>query len=64
MEMPDVKTVATDEQAGVRYEVMAYRKMTDNEMIFAIRMYHSQRRKKKLKKGTLITIMSIIGHNE
>jgi hypothetical protein len=61
---PSVRTTATDKPNNVTYHVMAYRKLTDDEMMMAIRLYHSQpkvRRRKTPLRNKVITIISILG---
>lgn len=64
MEMPKVRNVLNDERAGVRYEVLAYRRLTEGELLTAVRFFLSQRKAKRPKRGTVVTIVSIIGHDE
>jgi hypothetical protein len=64
MELPDVKHLLIDDKNEVRYEVLAYRKLTREEVIMAVRHYKSQKKIKKPKKGTIITIVTVIGHDE
>jgi hypothetical protein len=62
MKVPDVLTVLTDTRSEVRYEVYAYRELTQTEMVFAIKTYLASV-KKKPKKGTCVTIHSIIDND-
>jgi hypothetical protein len=62
MNMPDVLTEATDPRSQVQYQVYAYRQLTREEMELAVRMYLSNQ-KKKPKKGSCVTIYSIIGED-
>jgi hypothetical protein len=64
MEMPGVENLAVDEQKGVRYRVMAYRRLGEDEVVMCIRMYLGQKRRKKPKRGDEITIVTILGHDE
>ena len=64
MESPKVKTVLRDSKNGVRYEVMAYRQLTRQELLGAVRYFNSQRKGGKHKRGTIITIMTIIGFDD
>lgn len=63
MEMPNVVTEAIDETKNVRYEVVAYRKLTPNELVFAIR-HALARMKRKPKKNSVCRLVAIIGHDE
>ena len=65
MTMPSVRTSLMDDRNGVRYDVLAYRQLSRGELLTAVRVYLSQRkRRRKLKRGTLVEIVSIIGHDE
>lgn len=63
MEMPSVRSTIKDPAKDVTYHVMAYRTLSREELVQSVRAYHSSRRTKKLKKGQVITIMTIIGAN-
>lgn len=63
MEQPNTKTTLRDAARGVTFHVVAYRNLTEAEAISAIRHFMS-RHKTKLKRGSEITIMTIIGHRE
>ena len=60
---PNVKNIIKDPEKGVTYNVIAYRKLTRKEMIQAVCHYHAQKKTKKPKKGDVITIVTVIGHN-
>ncbi len=65
MEMPNVRSTLIDSESNVTYHVMAYRSLTREEMVLSVRQYWAQKkRSRKIKPGTEITIISIIGHNE
>ncbi|MGE0536257.1 MAG: hypothetical protein AB7O68_14855 [Pirellulales bacterium] len=59
MKKPTVKTEAIDARSKVKYEVLAYRKLTKREIEAAI-IFSSSCRKKKPKAGTTVTIYSAI----
>jgi len=63
MEAPNVLNVVNDQARGVKYHVMAYRRMTRAELLQAVAMYLS-RAKKKPKAGTLVTLVTIIGFDQ
>jgi hypothetical protein len=52
-----------DEARGVTYDVMAYRLLTRIELRAAVRYFCAGQRGKP-KRGTLVTIVSIVGHAE
>lgn len=65
MEMPKVRSTLIDSGSNVTYHVLAYRPLTREEMVLSVRHYWAQKKKvRKIKPGTEITIISIIGHNE
>ena len=60
-ELPAVENIIIDEQRGVTYNVMAYRKLTRDEMVAGVRHFLSQKGSKKyLKRGAVIKIISVI----
>jgi hypothetical protein len=64
MELPQVSNPIRDDGKNVTYNVIAYRKLSRNEIVQAVRYYHSQKKTKKLKNGTTVKIVTIIGHND
>lgn len=52
-----------DEVRGVTYDVIAYRQLTRAELLAAVSVYLGGRRGKS-KRGTLVTVFSIIGHDD
>ena len=60
MEMPTVKNVAVDKVNGITYEVMAYRQITQGEMLAAIRQANGTK-KRKPKRGTKFTLITLFG---
>lgn len=61
MLQPNTDNLFKDLESNVTYNVKAYRKLSRQEMIAAIRGYHAQK-KPKLTKGSTITIHTILGH--
>ncbi len=59
MKMPNIKTVLEKPVNGVKFEVLAYRKLTDREMLQAVAHFFRSA-KKKPKPGSTITIVSVI----
>ncbi len=64
IQTPKVRNIYHDQTHGVRYEVLSYRPLTKGELILAVRMYLAQAKAKRLKRGAVIQITSIIGYNE
>ena len=60
MNMPNVSDPIEDSQAGVIYDILAYRTLTRAERVMSVRHYLSQQ-KREAKRGTKVTIISIIG---
>jgi hypothetical protein len=66
MQQPKVRSVILDKERGVRYEILAYRKLTQAEMEEAVASLWRQMRRKRLKppkKGQTIIIETIIGYD-
>jgi len=59
MKLPDVVTTLVDQERGVIYEVVAYRRLTKQELITSVR-YHLSRLKKKPKRGDVFRILIAI----
>lgn len=62
MDIPNVSNPIQDSQRDVIYEILAYRTLTRAERVMSVRHYLSQQ-KKKPKRGTKVTIVSIIGYD-
>lgn len=63
MEMPTVVTEAIDEARNIQYQVVAYRKLSQGEVVLAIR-HALANMKRKPKKNAVCRLVTIIGHNE
>ena len=59
MQMPDVKNEFSAPVNGIKFVVMAYRVLTDHEMLESISHYFRSV-KKPANKGSVVTIISII----
>lgn len=64
MEAPAVLNVVNDRARGVKYHVMAYRQMTRVELLQAVAMYLRSNKGKHPKRGSLVTVVTIIGFDE
>ncbi len=60
MDMPTVQNVLTDSEKNIRYEVYAYRALTEEELIFAVRSFLGST-KRKPKQGSCVEIHTVIG---
>lgn len=65
MHEPNINNIIKDEDNKITYNIKAYRRLAREEMVQAVQFYYRQKKtKKKLKPGTTITIITIIGFNE
>jgi hypothetical protein len=61
MQRPSVHNERLDKENQVVYDVVAYRELREAEIVMAIRAYLSRRPKRRPKRGTRVTIVTIIG---
>lgn len=63
MEMPNIPHRMRDAERNVEYVVMAYRKLTRQEVVAAIHAYLAQQRRKpaKNKRVTILTTLGATG---
>ena len=64
MIMPNIVSTIVDPGKNITYQVVAYRKLSRNELVMSVRHYWSQRKKPKVKPGGTVKIISIIGHSD
>lgn len=64
MQPPNISNPIKDPEADVTYNVMAYRQLSRAEVVQAVRMYMAQKKGKKPKRGTTVTIITVIGATE
>ncbi|MBH9502978.1 hypothetical protein I5L48_24525 [Pseudomonas aeruginosa] len=60
MEAPSVRNSIKDSAKDINYHVMAYRALTRPELVQAVGYYNSTT-KKKPKRGSSVTVITIIG---
>lgn len=60
MQRPNVLNVLTDPKKNIRYEVLAYRTLREDELVMAVRQVLSQS-KKAPKRDSTVTIETLIG---
>lgn len=60
METPTLRRTVIDEERSVRYQIFAYRDLTEGEAVAAVRFFLSQKRRKP-KKNSTIEIHTVIG---
>lgn len=60
MEMPSVSRVLIDTRSNVRYEVLSYRPLSEDELIGAVRMKRAMM-KKKPRPNSVCQIVTMIG---
>lgn len=58
--MPTVDNFVVDEERNIKFNIRAYRKLTPEEAITAVRFFYSQK-KRNPKKNSQVIIMSLIG---
>jgi hypothetical protein len=64
MENPNVISTIVDKEKDIRFDIVAYRKLTRAEMIQAVSEFYNQKKMpKKLKPGSTIKIITIIGYD-
>jgi hypothetical protein len=63
MNSPDVVSTIRDDERGITYRIVAYRALTYAEKVSTVQSFLAQKRKPKLKPGSTITMMTIIGHD-
>lgn len=63
MEQPNVETKLLDKRNNILYIVLAYRKLTEQEMHQQIALFYRDT-KKKIKKNSKYIIQTIIGYDE
>jgi hypothetical protein len=61
MQLPPVKNAIRDEENKVTYEVLAYRELSYEELVMAIRVYNGQKRSKKKDRNCTVQIITMIG---
>ena len=62
MEAPTIKNILHDESKNIRYVILAYRTLTRNELLSWVRFGVSNM-KKKPKRNSTYTFVTIIGHD-
>lgn len=61
MELPTVHNPMKNEENNVLYDVVAYRKLTYDEIVSTIRAYHRQRKSRRKVRNCTIEIVTLIG---
>ena len=61
MESPRVQNSLVDPDNNVTYHVMAYRRLTEQELRMAVQYYLANRRRKSPDRNKTITIVSSLG---
>lgn len=64
MDLPDIVSTLVDNEKNITYKVFAFRKLTRDELVLAVRHFYAQKKKPKVRPGQTIKILSTIGHNE
>ena len=61
MELPTVKNVLRDPKKRITYEVMAYRELTERELIAAVRTFRATKQGRRVRRNTTYTIITQFG---
>ncbi|MEO9595805.1 hypothetical protein [Rhodopirellula bahusiensis] len=61
MKAPSISNIVRDEKRNITINVMAYRKLSERELVQSVRYFRSTKQGRRLKKNSTYTIMSIIG---
>ena len=61
---PNVRTSLYDPNTEITYHVLAYRTLSHHELLQSIATYQSQNQRKKLKRRSSVTIITLIGVND
>jgi hypothetical protein len=64
MNPPNVSNIARDADRNITFNVLAYRTLSQQELLMAIRYFRSTKQGRKLKANTTYTIVSVIGCND
>lgn len=64
MERPTVKSTIKDAEKNITYVVLAYRKLTREEMVSSVRHFWAQKKRPKVKPGETVIIETIYGHDQ
>ncbi len=60
---PNEITTLTDPQSRITFRVVAYRKLSDSEMIQQWYLFRQTKQGRKVKRNSTYTLMTIIGHD-
>ncbi len=61
MQMPSVSHVAKDPERNITFNVLAYRQMSQADVLQSIRYFRSTKSGRRLKKNTTYTMSTIFG---
>ena len=61
MESPNISNIIKSLDGNITYDVLAYRTLSRQEIVAAIQVFNSQNKRKRIKPGTTITILTTIG---
>ncbi|VDG71133.1 MULTISPECIES: hypothetical protein [Clostridium] len=60
---PTIKTILNDKKHNSSFVVLAYRKLSKNELIFSYNLYLSQNHLKRLPSNTTVEYQTLFGYN-
>jgi hypothetical protein len=61
MQLPNVDNFIKDSQQGVTYNICAYRKLSQDEMMRAMRIFIQQQEGRRPARGAVVKIFSLAG---
>jgi predicted transcriptional regulator len=64
MERPTVKNIIKDDRKNITFVILAYRKLTKEEMVDTVRSLWSQKKPPKILPGQEVVIETIYGHDQ
>jgi len=64
MDTPNVKTTMRSREQNFVFHVMAYRVLTESEMIYALKKWMKINHFKKIPKNKEVTFITILGFDE
>lgn len=61
MNLPQTASEIRDPRKNITYRILAYRPLTREEMVLAVRAYLANKRTKAPKAGETVIILSVLG---
>jgi hypothetical protein len=64
MQLPSVDNFVKDPTHGITYNICAYRKLSEEEMMRAVQVFNQQQGGYRPRQGGVVKIFSVIGLND